>query len=46
MRSIVEGAAFRLVIAGLDPAIHAEPHLRMDHRVKPGGDAEIILPCP
>jgi hypothetical protein len=30
--------SFRVVIAGLDPAIHAEPHLSMDHRVKPGGD--------
>jgi hypothetical protein len=27
-----------IVIAGLDPAIHAEPHFSMDHRVKPGGD--------
>jgi len=26
------------VIAGLDPAIHAELHFGMDHRVKPGGD--------
>jgi hypothetical protein len=23
---------------GLDPGIHAEPHVSMDHRVKPGGD--------
>jgi hypothetical protein len=23
---------------GLDPRIHAEPQVRMDHRVKPGGD--------
>jgi hypothetical protein len=28
----------RLVIAGLDPAIHGEPQFSMDHRVKPGGD--------
>jgi hypothetical protein len=26
------------VIAGLDPAIHAELRFTMDHRVKPGGD--------
>jgi len=26
------------VIAGLDPAIHAELHFSMGHRVKPGGD--------
>jgi hypothetical protein len=38
MRSMVEGASFPLVIAGLDPAIHVEPHFSMDHRVKPGGD--------
>jgi hypothetical protein len=25
-------------MAGLDPAIHAELHVSMDHRVKPGGD--------
>jgi hypothetical protein len=25
-------------IVGLDPAIHAELHFSMDHRVKPGGD--------
>jgi hypothetical protein len=25
---------------GLDPGIHAEPHVDMDHRVKPGGDEE------
>jgi hypothetical protein len=29
---------FVFVIAGLDPAIHAELHFSMDHRVKPGGD--------
>jgi len=29
---------FYVVIAGLDPAIHAGPPLSMDHRVKPGGD--------
>jgi hypothetical protein len=41
-----------VVIAGLDPAIHAakraigisrrffEPHVSIDHRVKPGGDEE------
>lgn len=23
---------------GLDPRIHAEPQVRMDHRIKPGGD--------
>ena len=23
---------------GLDPGIHAQPHVSMDHRVKPGGD--------
>jgi hypothetical protein len=28
------------VIAGLDPAIHGELHVSMDHRVEPGGDAE------
>jgi hypothetical protein len=38
MRSMVEGASFPFVIAGLDPAIHVEPHFSMDHRVKPGGD--------
>jgi hypothetical protein len=27
-----------IVIAGLDPAIHALLKLGMDHRVKPGGD--------
>jgi hypothetical protein len=27
--------ALRLVIAGLDPAIHAESHFSMDHRVSP-----------
>jgi hypothetical protein len=43
---------FHFVIAGLDPAIHADaplaridrtersPHLGMDHRVKPGGDEQ------
>jgi hypothetical protein len=29
---------FVFVIAGLDPAIHAELHFSMDHRVKRGGD--------
>ena len=28
------------VLAGLVPAIHAEPQFRMDHRVKPGGDGK------
>jgi hypothetical protein len=46
---LVAGMPFRVVIAGLDPAIHAAMGLaftarfsslpfRMDHRVKPGGD--------
>ena len=26
------------VLASNDPAIHAEGHFSMDHRVKPGGD--------
>jgi hypothetical protein len=38
----VTGTIYFLVIAGLDPAIHAaSPVVRrvsMDHRVKPGGD--------
>jgi hypothetical protein len=45
----VAGTIFHVVIAGLDPAIHAELrlallspflslHFSMDHRVKPGGD--------
>ena len=25
-------------LPGEDPAIYAEPHFSMDHRVKPGGD--------
>jgi 4-hydroxybenzoyl-CoA thioesterase len=29
------------VIAGLDPAIHCEPHIRMHHRVKPGGTRKL-----
>jgi hypothetical protein len=33
------------VIAGLDPAIHGELHVSMDHRVKPGGDAEYGDDC-
>jgi hypothetical protein len=33
-----EGGAFHFVIAGPDPAIHAESRFIMDHRVKPGGD--------
>jgi hypothetical protein len=31
------------VIAGLDPAIHADGQLGMDHRVKPGGDEEVVV---
>jgi hypothetical protein len=31
-------AKFVFVVAGLDPATHAELHFSMDHRVKPGGD--------
>jgi hypothetical protein len=45
----VAGTIFHVVIAGLDPAIHAKLrlalpspflslHFSMDHRVKPGGD--------
>jgi hypothetical protein len=46
---------FSFVIAGLDPAIHAdekldgsadklsEPHVGMDHRVKPAGDEVFCL---
>jgi hypothetical protein len=32
-----------LVIPGLDPAIHADRRLGMDHRVKPGGDEEGVI---
>ncbi len=28
----------KVVIAGLDPAIHADCHVSMDHRIKSGGD--------
>jgi hypothetical protein len=35
---LMRAACSPFVIAGLDPAIHAEPHFSMDHRVKPGGD--------
>jgi diadenosine tetraphosphate (Ap4A) HIT family hydrolase len=35
---------FVFVIAGLDPAIHAEPQIVMDHRVKPGGDEASRMP--
>jgi hypothetical protein len=27
-----------IVMRGLDPRIHSEPQVSMDHRVKPGGD--------
>ena len=37
MRS--DSSVSQFVIAGLDPAIHGEPHVTIDHRVKPGGDA-------
>jgi hypothetical protein len=52
LRAVCSGviADFSIVVAGLDPAIHATialavralsvfPHVTMDHRLKPGGDA-------